>query len=63
MPQDMSTHWNSMFDMLNFATQYHAAIDAMTVVCDFDLHQYKLVPTEWKISTELQDILKVSNPS
>jgi hypothetical protein len=30
MPQDVSTCWNSTFDMLDFALQYHVAIDAMT---------------------------------
>jgi len=27
---DVVTHWNSTFDMLNFAVQYRAVIDAMT---------------------------------
>ena len=63
MPQDVSTQWNSMFDMLDFAIRYRAAIDTMAVVRDFDLRKYELVPAEWKIATELRDALKVSNPS
>ncbi|KAG1889610.1 uncharacterized protein F5891DRAFT_965438 [Suillus fuscotomentosus] len=30
MPHDISTRWNSMFDMLEFALQYRKAIDTMT---------------------------------
>jgi len=46
--------------MLDFALQYHIAIDAMTAVHEFDLHKYKLVSAEWKIVMELQDVLRVS---
>jgi hypothetical protein len=53
MPQDMSTRWNSMFDMLDFALQYRAPINAMMAVHNFDLRKYKLVSPEWKIATEL----------
>ena len=30
MPHDVSTRWNSTFDMLDFAINYRKAIDAMT---------------------------------
>jgi hypothetical protein len=63
MPQDVSTRWNSTFDMLEFAVRYRTAIDAMTAVRHFDLRKYELVPTEWKIASELRDVLKVSNSS
>jgi hypothetical protein len=53
MPQDVSTCWNSTFDMLNFAIRYCNAIDAMTVVCGFDLRKYEMGPLEWKIAMEL----------
>ena len=46
--------------MLEFAIQYRVAIDAMTAVCDFDLHKHELVSSEWDIATELRDVLKVS---
>jgi hypothetical protein len=52
-----------MFDMLEFATCYCAAIDAMTAVHDLDLRRYELVPAKWQIAMELQDILRVSNVS
>jgi hypothetical protein len=60
MPRDVSTRWNSTFDMLEFAIQYRPAINAMTAACDFGLRQYELVPAEWKIASELRDVLKVS---
>ena len=53
MPQDVSTCWNSTCDMLEFAIKYRIAIDAMTAICDFDLRQYELLPTEWDIAAEL----------
>jgi hypothetical protein len=60
MPRDISTRWNSTFDMLEFAIKYRPAIDAITAARDFGLRQCELVPAEWKIASELQDVLKVS---
>ena len=37
MPRDVVTHWNSTYDMLLFALDFHPAIDSMTTMCDFDL--------------------------
>ena len=59
MPRDVSTHWNSTFDMLEFAVEYRAAIDTMTGARDFGLRQYELAPAEWKIASELRHVLKV----
>jgi hypothetical protein len=59
MPQDISTCWNSTFNMLDFTIQYCMAINTMTTACDFGLHQYELAPIEWKIARQLQDVLKV----
>jgi len=30
MPRDVSTHWNSTFDMLEFALKYRKAIDSVS---------------------------------
>ena len=60
MPHDASTHWNLTFDMLEFAIQYHATIDAITAAHNFGLHQCELVHAEWKVTSELQKVLKVS---
>lgn len=59
MPRDVSTRWNSTFDMLDFAIKYRPAIDSMTAARDFDLRKYELLPAEWKIAGELRDVLKV----
>src|ERR1700733_4490903 len=63
MPCDVATCWNSTFDMLKFAIQYHPEIDSMTAVWDLDLRKYELVPEEWEIATDLQDVLKASHSS
>ncbi len=59
MPRDVTTRWNSTYDMVEFAVKYHAAIDSMTATHDFDLRKYELIPEEWKIAEELHDVLKV----
>ncbi|KAF8226257.1 hypothetical protein L208DRAFT_1014983, partial [Tricholoma matsutake] len=30
IPRDVTTHWNSTYDMLNFALEYQKAIDILT---------------------------------
>jgi hypothetical protein len=37
MPRDVSTHWNSTFDMLDFALQYQTALQAISGNLDLDL--------------------------
>lgn len=59
MVRDVTTCWNSTYDMLDFAIQYRPAIDAMTAIHDLDLRKYELVALEWKIAAELRDVLKV----
>ena len=59
MPHDVSTWWNSTFDMLDFAIEYHPAIDTMTATWEFNLCKYKLVPSDWVIAGELWDVLQV----
>ena len=59
MPRDVSTRWNSMFDMLNFAIDYRKAIDAISGDRDMELRQFELAESEWKIAIQLRDVLKV----
>ena len=56
---DVSTCWNSTYNMLLFAYNFHPAIDSMTGQHDFDLQKYKLSSAEWGIAKELRDVLKV----
>ena len=58
MPQDISTHWNSTFDMVNFAIDYQLAIDAITGNCDMKMQSLELDAPEWTIAKELCETLK-----
>lgn len=59
MPRDVSTRWNSTFDMLDFALKYRPAIDTMTATRELNLRKYELVAEEWKIAGELRTVLQV----
>ena len=59
MPRDVATRWNSTFDMLDFAIDYRAAIDAITSNRDLNLRKYELEDDEWVIAVNLRDTLKV----
>ena len=56
---NVSTHWNSTSDMLNFALNYHLAIDWITSNQELNLHKYELEDDEWAIAENLWDTLKV----
>jgi len=59
MPRDVSTRWNSTFDMLKFACLYRDAINKITDDRSMKLRDYELKDFEWKIVEELRDCLKV----
>ena len=61
MPRNVSTRWNSTFDMLNFALDYRVPIDEITSNCDLNLHKYELQDEEWVVAKNLCDTLKVCN--
>lgn len=59
MPRDVSTRWNSTYEMLKFAYQYREAIDKITSDRAMKLREYELLENEWETVKQLRDSLKV----
>jgi hypothetical protein len=59
MPRDVSTRWNSTFDMLEYAIEHREAIDIVTQRRDLGLRKFELIDDEWMIVEQLRDVLKV----
>jgi hypothetical protein len=62
MPRDVTTRWNSTYDMLLFASRYQKAIDRITA--DKSLKRakkFELEDDEWKIIEDLIAVLGVSS--
>jgi hypothetical protein len=60
MPRDVTTRWNSTFDMLDFAFAHRKALDLMTQDRENGLREYEMSEEEWEIVRQLRDALKVS---
>ena len=61
MPRDVTTRWNSTFDMLEFAVEHITAINTITADRDMKLRKYELSESDWDIAHQLRDALKVCN--
>jgi hypothetical protein len=61
MPRDVSTRWNSTYDMLEFAVEYREALDSITGNQRMKLRHYELSEEDWEIASKLRDVLKVSH--
>ena len=59
MPRDVATRWNSTYDMLEFATEYRAALNVMTADRDMNLRKFELSKKEWAMAIELCEVLRV----
>jgi hypothetical protein len=59
MPRDVTTRWNSTFDMLDFAVEHIAAINTITGDRDMKLRKYELSEDDWNVARQLRDVLKV----
>ncbi|KAJ3574247.1 hypothetical protein NP233_g1903 [Leucocoprinus birnbaumii] len=63
IPRDVSTRWNSTYDMLKFVVDYRAAIDELTDNRKLALRAYELSNREWKIAQQLCDVFKHATTS
>lgn len=61
MPRDVTTCWNSTYDMLIFALEYRQAIDEITG--DRDMRKYELDENEWELVDQLCNLLEVRSAS
>jgi hypothetical protein len=62
MPRDVSTRWNSTYDMLKFAYTYREAINKLTDNRSLNLGWCRIMDEEWELVKQLRDVLKVSGP-
>jgi hypothetical protein len=60
MPRDVQTRWNSTYTMLDFAIQHREALDSFCANRDFNMRKYEMSTTEWRLTGQLRDILRVS---
>ena len=60
MPHDISTWWNSTFDMIQFVIAYCEPLNDLTGCQAMKLQDYELTEDEWKIAEQLSDVLDVS---
>lgn len=63
LPCDVTTHWNSTYDMLIVALEYKKVVKQITTddgnVGDHTVSEFKLTLKEWNIAEQLYDILKM----
>jgi len=60
MPHDVTTQWNSTYDMLKFAYTYQEAINKLTDNRSLNLGWCRIMDEEWELVKQLWDVLKVS---
>ncbi|KAF8232976.1 hypothetical protein L208DRAFT_1269262, partial [Tricholoma matsutake] len=58
IPHDVKTHWNSTYNMLKMANQYHHAINDLIANKLLKLQQYELDENDWVILEDLLHIYK-----
>ena len=59
IPQDVSTRWNSTYNMLLFTIKYCDVIDTVTVDKSLKLWKFELDNDDWKIIQDLVSVLEV----
>ena len=53
MPRDVVTHWNSTFDLLEYALKHHKAVELLTQRRELGLRKFELADDEWVIVGQL----------
>ncbi|KIK17899.1 hypothetical protein PISMIDRAFT_110451 [Pisolithus microcarpus 441] len=59
IPWDVSTRWNSTFDMVSFVVEYRTPVDALTDKHCLGLAAYALDEHEWLVLGQLCEVLKI----
>ncbi|KAK7017583.1 ribonuclease H-like domain-containing protein, partial [Favolaschia claudopus] len=59
IPRDVSTRWNSTYDMLVFTVKYMVVIDFITGAKNSPLRKFELSQMEWRIVQDLVKVLKI----
>jgi hypothetical protein len=62
MPRDITTRWNSTYNMLEFTVEYRPAINEITGGRGLSLRRYELNEEEWLLAGQLRDVLKARTP-
>jgi hypothetical protein len=60
IPRDVTTRWNSTYDMIRFAVKYRSPIDTITADKALKLRKFELDDEDWKIAGDLVAVLEVS---
>ena len=59
MPRDVSTRWNSAFDMVDFRVLYDQVIELVTDKRRLGLGDFAINEHEWELLRQLHNVLKV----
>ncbi|KIK73599.1 hypothetical protein PAXRUDRAFT_178003, partial [Paxillus rubicundulus Ve08.2h10] len=58
MPCDVSTQWNSTFDMLEYVLNHCEVVNSVTQDCALGLRKFELDDSQWVLLEQLHDMLK-----
>ncbi|KAF8690374.1 hypothetical protein AX14_002970 [Amanita brunnescens Koide BX004] len=59
MPPNVTTCWNSTYDMLDFTVKYRNVLDKMTSDRKNDLCKYEVDDNDWKLAEQLHNMLEI----
>jgi hypothetical protein len=60
MPRDVTTRWNSTYNILDFVLDHKVPLSTMTSEASNKLRTYELSEEEWGYVEELREVSKVS---